>query len=164
MSSEGNDIKLAIRNEKSKVVCATCKQRLINVNHDECVFKYANGMNSQKKNQNAKVLNTANQKKHKAIVKKYKKLGSKERRTSPRPSKPRTCIRWLPTGRIVYLCGKITAPSNIKSESDTSVFDNASASNPHEPTGKGFPNSTSVLGSFTRLQRHTICIYPLDVL
>ncbi|GJR08653.1 hypothetical protein Tco_0791305 [Tanacetum coccineum] len=164
MSSEGNDIKLAIRNEKSKVVCATCKQCLINANHDECVFKYVNGMNSQKKNQNAKVSNTVNQKKHKVIVKKYKKLGSEERRASPRLRKPRTCLRWLPTGRIVYHCGKITAPSNIESESDTSVFDNTSASNPHEPTGKGFPNSTSFLGRFTRLRRHTTCIHPLDVL
>ncbi|GJW70385.1 hypothetical protein Tco_0127302 [Tanacetum coccineum] len=123
MSSEGNDIKLAIRNEK-------CMKLFVLL-----------------KNQNAKVSNTANQKKHKVIVKKYKKLGSEERRVSPRPRKPRTCLRWLPTGRIVYHYGKITAPSNIESESDTSVFDNTSASNPHEPTGKGFPNSTSFLGS-----------------
>ncbi|GJS43860.1 hypothetical protein Tco_0812807 [Tanacetum coccineum] len=36
MSSEGNNIKLAIRNDKSEVVCATCKQCLITANHDEC--------------------------------------------------------------------------------------------------------------------------------
>ncbi|GJR23127.1 hypothetical protein Tco_0971654 [Tanacetum coccineum] len=54
-SSEGNNIKLAIRNEESEVVCATCKQCLITANHDECVFKYVNDMNSSKKNQSANV-------------------------------------------------------------------------------------------------------------
>ncbi|GJY60346.1 hypothetical protein Tco_0461003, partial [Tanacetum coccineum] len=41
---------------------------------------------------------------------------------------------------------KITSSSNTESESDTSVCDNASASNPQEPTNKGFPSSTSFLG------------------
>ncbi|GJT33624.1 hypothetical protein Tco_0924043 [Tanacetum coccineum] len=93
----------------------------------------------------ANVLKSANQEKHKPNVKKSKKLGSDERLASPRPSKPRTCLRWLPTGRIFDLCGKITASNNTESESDTSVCDNASASNPQEPTSKGFPNSTFFL-------------------
>ncbi|GJT99601.1 hypothetical protein Tco_1109940 [Tanacetum coccineum] len=37
-SPECNNIKLAIRNEKSEVICATCKQCLITANHDECVL------------------------------------------------------------------------------------------------------------------------------
>ncbi|GJR91343.1 hypothetical protein Tco_0215354 [Tanacetum coccineum] len=37
-SSACNNIKLAIRNEKSEVICATCKQCLITINHDECVL------------------------------------------------------------------------------------------------------------------------------
>ncbi|GJS02156.1 hypothetical protein Tco_0318664 [Tanacetum coccineum] len=91
--------------------------------------------------------------KHKPNVKKSKKLGSNERLASPRPSKPRTCLRWLPTRRIFDLCGKITASSNTESESDIYVCDNASASNPQEPTSKGFPSSTSFLDRFTRLWR-----------
>ncbi|GKC61539.1 retrovirus-related pol polyprotein from transposon TNT 1-94 [Tanacetum coccineum] len=163
-SSACNNIKLVVRNDKSEVVCATCKQCLITANHDECVFKYVNGMNSSKKNQSANVSKSANQKKHKPNVKKSKKLGFDKRLASPRPSKPRTCLRWLPTGRIFYLCGKITVSSNTESESDTSVCDNASASNPQEPISKGFPNSTSFLDMFTRLWRQNICLYPLDVL
>ncbi|GJV62198.1 hypothetical protein Tco_1468298 [Tanacetum coccineum] len=119
---------LVKRNEKSKVIFATCKQCLITANHDECVLQYVNGMKFRKKNQSANVSNSANQKKHKANVKKSKKSGSKESLASTRPSKPRTCLRWLPSGRIFYLCGKITASSNTKSESDTFVCDNASAS------------------------------------
>ncbi|GKD37747.1 hypothetical protein Tco_1257954 [Tanacetum coccineum] len=161
---KGNNIKLAVRNDKSKVVCATCKQCLITANHDECVFKYVNGMNSSKKNQSANVSKSANQKKHKPNVKKSKKLGSKERLASPRPSKPCFCLRWLPTGRIFDLCGKLIESSNTESESNTYVCDNASASNPQKPTSKGFPNSTSFLDRFTRLRRQNTCIHLLAVL
>nr|GEW84610.1 hypothetical protein [Tanacetum cinerariifolium] len=55
--------------------------------------KYVNGMKSKKKNQSANVSKSENQKKHKENIKKLKKLGSKERLASPRPSKPRTCLK-----------------------------------------------------------------------
>ncbi|GJW10902.1 hypothetical protein Tco_1576729 [Tanacetum coccineum] len=126
-SSAGNNIKLVVRNDKSEVVCATCKQCLITANHDEYVFKYVNDMNSSKKNQSANVSTSANQKKHKPNVKKSKKLGSEERLASPRPRKPRTCLRWLPTGIIFDLCDKIIASSNTESESDTSVYETPEA-------------------------------------
>ncbi|GJX37413.1 hypothetical protein Tco_0250716 [Tanacetum coccineum] len=47
MSSECNNIKLAIRNDKSEVVCAMCKQCLITANRDVCVLNYVNDMNSR---------------------------------------------------------------------------------------------------------------------
>ncbi|GKD87144.1 hypothetical protein Tco_1358298, partial [Tanacetum coccineum] len=125
-----NNIKLAIQNEKSRVICATCKQCLITGNHDECVLQYVNGMKSRKKNQSDNVSKSANQKKHKANVKKSKNLGSKERLASPRTRKPRTFLKWLPTGRIFDLSGTITKFSNTKSEFDTFVFDTTSDSNP----------------------------------
>ncbi|GJV56796.1 retrovirus-related pol polyprotein from transposon TNT 1-94 [Tanacetum coccineum] len=118
MSSECNNVKLAIWNDKSEVICAMCKQ--CTSNHDVCVLNYVNGMNSHDANQSANVSNVANQKKHKLKVRKSKKLGSKERLTSPMPSKPRSCHRWSPTGRIFYLKGKIIASS--KSECQLSKF------------------------------------------
>nr|GEW69970.1 hypothetical protein [Tanacetum cinerariifolium] len=145
-SSKCNNIKLAIRNEKPKVICVTCKQCLIVANHDECVLQYVNGMKSKKKNQSAYVLRSANQNKHKADVEKSKKSWSKESLASP--SKPRSFFKWLPTGRIFDLYGKITSSSNTKSESDTSVCKNTSASNPQEPTNKGFPSSTFFLDRY----------------
>ncbi|GKF56505.1 hypothetical protein Tco_0166845, partial [Tanacetum coccineum] len=36
-----------------------------------------------------------------------KKVGSKERLTSPKPRKPRTYLKWSPTGRMFNLKGKI---------------------------------------------------------
>ncbi|GJV09858.1 retrovirus-related pol polyprotein from transposon TNT 1-94 [Tanacetum coccineum] len=93
MSSECNNIKLAIQNDKSKIVCAMCKQCLIMANHDACVLNYVNGMNSCRKKQKTNVSNIANQTKHKAQIWKPKNVGHKERLTSPKPSKPRMHLR-----------------------------------------------------------------------
>nr|GEX22295.1 hypothetical protein [Tanacetum cinerariifolium] len=119
MSSKCNNVKLAIRNDKSKVVCAMCKQCLITANHDVFVLNYVNDMNSR---------------------------GSNKRLASPEPSKPRSYLRWSPTGRLFYLKGKIIASSESDSQSDSSNGDNACTSNPLEPTIKRFPNFTLFLG------------------
>ncbi|GJS26744.1 hypothetical protein Tco_0487364 [Tanacetum coccineum] len=84
----------------------------------------------------------ANQKKHKAQVWKPKNIGSKERFASPKPSKPRSCLRWSPTGRFFDLQGKIITSSESESQSDFSKGDNAFTSNPQEPINKRFPSST----------------------
>ncbi|GJT07832.1 hypothetical protein Tco_0842294 [Tanacetum coccineum] len=164
MSSECNNIMLAIRNAKSEIVCVMCKQCLVTANHDVCVLNYVNNMNSCADNQSANVSIRENQKKHKANAKKSKELGSKGSLASSRPSKPRTCLRWIPTGRIFAMCGKLTASSNTENKSEKSVCDNASTSNPSEPSSKGFPISTSLLGRLSRLRKQHTSIYPIAVL
>ncbi|GJS06794.1 hypothetical protein Tco_0363590 [Tanacetum coccineum] len=72
MSSECNNIKLAIQKNLKLLLCAMCKQCLITFNHDVCVLNYVNDMNSRVNNFNANVSNTANEKKHKPKVKKPK--------------------------------------------------------------------------------------------
>ncbi|GJY95125.1 hypothetical protein Tco_0511486 [Tanacetum coccineum] len=104
--------------------------------------KYVNGMKSRKKNQSANVSKSANQKKHKPRVWKPKTVGSKERLASPKPSTPRSCLRWSPTGRMFDLKGKIIATSESECQSDCFKGDNACTSNPQEPISKRFPNST----------------------
>ncbi|GJT74120.1 retrovirus-related pol polyprotein from transposon TNT 1-94 [Tanacetum coccineum] len=64
MSFECNNIKLAIRNDKSTVICAMCKQCFVTANHDACVISYVNDMNSRANNLNANVSNIAYQKRH----------------------------------------------------------------------------------------------------
>ncbi|GJV95680.1 retrovirus-related pol polyprotein from transposon TNT 1-94 [Tanacetum coccineum] len=140
--------KVVEMNDLSNPVTSNSKC-LITFNHDVCVLNYVNGMNSRNANQSANVSNVANQKKHKPKVRKSKKLGSKERLASPTPSKPRSCLRWSPTGRIFDLKGKIIASSESECQSDCSNGDNACTSNPQEPTIKRFPNSTSFLGRIT---------------
>ncbi|GJS59802.1 hypothetical protein Tco_0654586 [Tanacetum coccineum] len=124
------------------------KSKSITANHDVCVLNYVNNMNSRADNQSANVTIRENQKKYKANAKNSKELGSKGSLASSRPSKPRTCLRWIPTGRIFAMCGKLTASSNTENKSEKSVCDNASTSNPSEPSSKGFPISTSLLGRF----------------
>ncbi|GJT71032.1 retrovirus-related pol polyprotein from transposon TNT 1-94 [Tanacetum coccineum] len=117
MSSKCNNIKLAIRNEKSKVVCAMCQQCLITSNHDVCVLNYVNDMNSCVYKFNVNVSNITNQKKHLPKIRRPKKLGSKGRLASPKPSRPTTCLRWSPTGRMFDLKGKIIESSKSESQS-----------------------------------------------
>ncbi|GJX50873.1 retrovirus-related pol polyprotein from transposon TNT 1-94 [Tanacetum coccineum] len=151
MSSECNNIKLAIRNDKSEVICAMCKQCLITSNHDVCVLNYVNGMNSRVSNLYANVSKPANQKKHKLTVTKPKKVGSKERLATPKPRKTRTCVRWSHTGKMFDLKGKIIDSSELESHSDCSKGDNACTSNPQEPIRKRFPNSTFSLAGHPNL-------------
>ncbi|GJV88195.1 retrovirus-related pol polyprotein from transposon TNT 1-94 [Tanacetum coccineum] len=146
-----NNVNLAIRNDKFEVVCAMCKQCLITANHDIYVLIYVNGMNSCNDKHNANVSKITNQKKHKPPVKKPKKVGSKERLASPKPSIPKICLRWSPTGRTFDFKGKIIATSESKCQSDSSKGDNECTSSPQEPTIKRFPNSTSFLGRNIKL-------------
>ncbi|GKD47526.1 hypothetical protein Tco_1276502 [Tanacetum coccineum] len=97
-------------------------------------------------------------------AKNSKELGSKVSLASSRPSKPRTCLRWIPTGRIFAMCGKLTASSNTENKSEKYVCDNARTSNPSEPSSKGFPISTSLLGRLSRLRKQHTSIYPTAVL
>nr|GEV78852.1 hypothetical protein [Tanacetum cinerariifolium] len=146
MSSKCNNITLAIRNAKYEIVCVMCKQCLVTANHDVCVLNYVNDMNSLADNQSANVSIHKNQKKHKANAKKSKELGFKGSLASSRPSEPRTCLRWIPTGRIFAMCVKLTTSSNAENKLKKSVSDNESTSNPSKPSSKGFFSSASLLG------------------
>ncbi|GJS51414.1 hypothetical protein Tco_0624776 [Tanacetum coccineum] len=153
MSSECNNIMLAIRNAKFEIIFVMCKQCLVTANNDVCVLNYVNNMKSHADNRSANVSISENQKKHKANAKKSKGLGSKGSLASSRPSKPRTCLRWIPTRRIFSMCRQLTASSNNENKSEKSMCDNASTSNPSEPSSKGFPISTSLLGRLSRLKK-----------
>nr|GEY11255.1 putative ribonuclease H-like domain-containing protein [Tanacetum cinerariifolium] len=91
-----------------------------------------------------------NQKKQKPKVKKPKKVGSIERLASPKPSKPRSFLRWSPTGRMFNLRCKIIASSESESQFDCSKGDNACNFNPLEPTIKQFLNPTFSLAGTVR--------------
>ncbi|GJS98346.1 retrovirus-related pol polyprotein from transposon TNT 1-94 [Tanacetum coccineum] len=111
MSSECNNITLAIRNAKSEIVCVMCKQCLVTANHDVCVLNYVNDMNSRADNQSANVSIRANETKHKVQIWKPKNVRSKERLALPKPSKPRMRLRWSPTGKMFDIKGKVIASS-----------------------------------------------------
>nr|GFA73611.1 hypothetical protein [Tanacetum cinerariifolium] len=122
MSSECNNVNLATQNVYSKVVCAMCKQCLISINHDVCLLNYVNDMNSRGKKQKANVSIIEKQKKQQPKVKKPKKVGSIKRLAIPKSSKPRSFLRWSPTGRVFDLKGKIIASNESESQSDYSLL------------------------------------------
>nr|GFD34551.1 integrase, catalytic region, zinc finger, CCHC-type, peptidase aspartic, catalytic [Tanacetum cinerariifolium] len=94
------------------------------------------------KKQTANVSIKENQKKRKPKVKKPKKVGFIERLATPKPSTPRSFLRWSPTGRMFDINSKIIASSKSESQSDCSKDDYACTSNPVKPTIKRFPNAT----------------------
>ncbi|GKE50353.1 hypothetical protein Tco_1481611 [Tanacetum coccineum] len=128
-----------------------CKQCLITANHDVYMLKYVTDMNSFGDKHSANVSKTKNKRKNKLKIKKPKKVGSKERLASPKPWKPRTCLRWSLTRRMFDLKGKIIVSSESECQSVSSIGDNACTSNPKEPTRKQFPNSTFSLAGSSNL-------------
>nr|GFA92665.1 integrase, catalytic region, zinc finger, CCHC-type, peptidase aspartic, catalytic [Tanacetum cinerariifolium] len=162
ISSACNYIKIDSQDVISKVVYVMCKQCLNSVNHDVCLRNYVNGKKSRGKKHKAKVSFKENQKKYQPKVTKPKKVGFIERLATPKPSKPRSLLRWSPTGRMFDLNGKIIASSKFESQSNCSKGDNACTSNPVEPTIKRFPNATFYLAAailgFGDLQRGNILI------
>nr|GEW27232.1 hypothetical protein [Tanacetum cinerariifolium] len=64
MSSECNNIKLAIWNDKFEIVYGTCKQCLVTANHGACLLSFVNALNSRANNMCANSSPSANQKRH----------------------------------------------------------------------------------------------------
>nr|GEU48773.1 hypothetical protein [Tanacetum cinerariifolium] len=152
MSSECNNIKLAIRNDESKIVCAICKQCLVTPNYDACLLYSVNTLNSHANKLCANVPLSANKKRHKAQVWKPKQVGSKERLAS-KLRLPRLSLKLSPSRRRFDLKGKLVTFKETNFSND----DKAYTSNPQEPMRKLFPNSTVFLG-----RRITCFIRDLD--
>ncbi|GJT03757.1 retrovirus-related pol polyprotein from transposon TNT 1-94 [Tanacetum coccineum] len=134
MSSECNNIKLAIRNDKSEIVYGTCKQCFVTANHDACLLSLVHALNSYANNLCAKVPPSANQKRHRIQVWKPKQVGSKERLATPKPRLPRFSLKWSPTRSSFNLKGKLVASNETNCPND----DNACPSNPQEPIKNDF--------------------------
>nr|GEV72781.1 integrase, catalytic region, zinc finger, CCHC-type, peptidase aspartic, catalytic [Tanacetum cinerariifolium] len=117
MSSECNNIKLAIRNDKSKIVCNTYKQCLVTANHDGCLPSFVNALNSHTNKLCVNVPPSANQKRHMTQVWKPKQVGSKER-LAPKPRLPRFSLKWSPSRRSFDLKGKLVTSKETNCPND----------------------------------------------
>nr|GEY11646.1 retrovirus-related Pol polyprotein from transposon TNT 1-94 [Tanacetum cinerariifolium] len=143
MSSKCNNIKLAIWNDKSKIVYGNCKQCLVTANHDACLLSSVNALNSRVNNLCVNVPPSANQKRHRTQVWKPKQVGFKERLACPpKPRLPRFSLKWSPSGRSFDLKGKLVSSKDTNCPND----DKACTTNPQEPMRKRFPNLTMFLG------------------
>nr|GEX17781.1 retrovirus-related Pol polyprotein from transposon TNT 1-94 [Tanacetum cinerariifolium] len=134
MSSKCNNIKLSIRNDKSEIICVTCKQCLVTTNHDACFPSSVNALNSRANKLCANVPLIANQKRHRTQVWKPKQVGSKER-LFYKPRLPRLSLKLSPSRRSFDLKGKLVASKETNCPND----DKACTSNPQEPMRKWSP-------------------------
>nr|GFA17655.1 hypothetical protein [Tanacetum cinerariifolium] len=151
MSSKCNNFKLAIRNDKSEILCDTCKQCLVTANHDACLTPSVNVLNSRANKLYANAPLSANQKRHRTQVWKPKQVGSKERLAS-KPRQTRLSLKWSPSGRSFDQKGKLVTFKGTNCPND----DKACTSNPREPMRKRFPNSTVFLGSLSKFVCGTV--------
>nr|GEW64942.1 hypothetical protein [Tanacetum cinerariifolium] len=151
MSSKCNNIKLAIRNDKSKIVCGTCKQCLVTANHDACLLSSVNALNSRANNLCANASPSANQKRHRTQVWKPKQVGFKERLAcTPKARLPRLSLKWSPSGCSFDLKGKLVSSKETNCPND----DNACTSNPQEPMRKW---NIKLLSNFVWKFLETVC-------
>nr|GEW38630.1 hypothetical protein [Tanacetum cinerariifolium] len=151
MSTECNNIKLAIWNDKSEIVCDTCKQCLVTANHDACLPSSVNALNSRANKLYSNVPFSINQKRHMTQVWKPKQVGFKDR-LSCKPRLPRLSLKWSPSGRSFNLKGKLVASKEIDCPND----DKACTSNPQEPMRKRFPKSIMFLGRLSKFVCGTV--------
>nr|GEU32906.1 retrovirus-related Pol polyprotein from transposon TNT 1-94 [Tanacetum cinerariifolium] len=142
-SSRSKNKELDVEEHHRNLLLSTNKKHISSAfKHDECLLKYVNDMNSHGRKQMENVSIKENQKKRKPKVNKPKKVEFIERLATPKPSKPRSFLRWSPTGRFFDLTGKIITSREFESQSECSKVDNACSSNHMEPSNKRFPNAT----------------------
>ncbi|GJX53944.1 hypothetical protein Tco_0282313 [Tanacetum coccineum] len=103
-------------------VCSTCQKCVFNANHDTCVKKFLNEVNSRVK------IPTG----HRFLIKKTSVVHEKI-------MTPRSCLSWKPTGRIFKTVGlrwvptrKIFTSSTTKVDSETPNGSNEDITNPNE--------------------------------
>ncbi|GJV19292.1 hypothetical protein Tco_1368312 [Tanacetum coccineum] len=110
-------------------VCSTCQKYVFNANHDACITKFLKEVNSCIKVQSPKTRNSNKpvepkihtQKPGKQIVIGHRFSPNKSSAVHEKINTPRSCLRWIPTGRIFNTLGlrwvptrKIFTSSTIK--------------------------------------------------
>ncbi|GJR55922.1 gag-pol polyprotein [Tanacetum coccineum] len=111
-------------------VCSTCQKCVFNANHDICVTKFLNEVNSCAKDPSHKTINRNKPVEQLSIAKKPERQiptrhGFSTKMTSTLHEKtktPRSCLIWKPTGRIFKIVGLRWVPiGNIFTSSTTKV-------------------------------------------
>ncbi|GJW59542.1 hypothetical protein Tco_0108877 [Tanacetum coccineum] len=125
--------------------CSTCHKCVFNANHDACITKLLNEVNSRKVKPH-KTKNSNNPVEQKSHTQKPGRQISLGHRFSPKKgydvyekTSPRSCLRWIPTGRIFKLAGlrwiptgKMFIDSTTKVDSEPLNGSNEYITNPYE--------------------------------
>ncbi|GJS20737.1 hypothetical protein Tco_0449369 [Tanacetum coccineum] len=100
-------------------LCSTCQKCVFNANHDACVTKFLNEVKSHARKPSHKtttrykpVEKTSNTKKPGRQIAIGQRFSlNKSSAMHEKPNTPRSCLRWIPTGRIFKTAGLRTMPS-----------------------------------------------------
>ncbi|GJY40510.1 putative reverse transcriptase, RNA-dependent DNA polymerase [Tanacetum coccineum] len=128
-------------------VCSTCQKYVFNANHDACITKFLKEVNSRVKVQSPKTRNSNKpvepkihtQKSGKQIVTGHRFSPNKSFSMHEKITTPRSCLRWIPTGRIFNTVGLRWIPTGKIFNSSTTKVDckppngsNEDITNPYE--------------------------------
>ncbi|GJS44098.1 hypothetical protein Tco_0569141 [Tanacetum coccineum] len=112
-------------------VCSTCQKCVFNANHDACVTKFLNEVNSRAKVPSHKTPNRNKPVKKISVTKKqesqiptgYRFSIKKTSVVHEKTTSPRTCLRWKQTGRIFNIVGLRWVPTGKIFTSSTTMVD-----------------------------------------
>ncbi|GJW77074.1 putative late blight resistance protein homolog R1B-23 [Tanacetum coccineum] len=112
-------------------VCSTCQKCIFNANHDACITKFLKEVNSRIKVQSPKTRNSNKpvepkihtQKPGKQIVTGHRFSPNKSSVVHEKTKTPRSCLRWIPTGRIFNTVGLRWVPTRKIFTSNTTKVD-----------------------------------------
>ncbi|GJT75016.1 hypothetical protein Tco_1041741 [Tanacetum coccineum] len=128
-------------------VCSTCQKCVFNANHDSCVTKFLNEVNSRAKVPSNKTTNRNKPVEQTSFAKKPERQIPKGHRFSIKKTSvvhektmtPRSCLRWKPTGKIFKTVGlrwvptgKIFTSSTTKVDSEPTNGSNEDITNQYE--------------------------------
>ncbi|GKA09005.1 hypothetical protein Tco_0688336 [Tanacetum coccineum] len=133
--------------DSKNFVCSTCQKCIFNANHDTCVTKFLNEVNSRAKVPSNKTMNKNKPVEQISVAKKPKRQISKGHRFSIKKTSvvhektmtPRSCLRWKPTVKIFKTVGlrwvptgKIFTSSTTKVDSEPTNGSNEDITNQYE--------------------------------
>ncbi|GKA11748.1 hypothetical protein Tco_0691294 [Tanacetum coccineum] len=128
-------------------VCSTCQKCVFNANHDSCVTKFLNEVNSRAKVPSNKTTKRYIPVEQISVAKKPERQIPKRHRSSIKKTSvvhektmtPRSCLRWKPTGKIFKTVGlrwvptgKIFTSSTTKVDSEPTNGSNDDITNQYE--------------------------------
>ncbi|GKA02995.1 hypothetical protein Tco_0675776 [Tanacetum coccineum] len=128
-------------------VCSTCQKCVFNANHDSCVTKFLNEVNSRAKVPSNKTTKRYIPVEQTSFAKKPERQIPKRHRSSIKKTSvvhektmtPRSCLRWKPTGKLFKTVGlkwiptgKIFTSSTTKVDSEPTNGSNDDITNQYE--------------------------------
>jgi hypothetical protein len=128
-------------------VCSTCQKCVFNATHDVCITKFLKEVNARAKVQSSKTRNnnkpvepkSHTQKPGRQITVGQRSSLNKSSTVREKPHTPRSCLRWIPTGRTFKIVGlrwipirKMFTKCETKVDSATPNGSTADITNPYK--------------------------------